>query len=250
MTAGAHHHFKHSIYYVEPDREQWEYWQSCVMNKPGCLSILARRAPRRAVALWKPCIVFLSCARARFLWRCSVKRWPSASCKSHGDGPATSPGASPAATEQPPSLSSVCLSAFKSFSTLPSLFPPTPFSPFTSLKRLLVLFYSHFLHPSPPTSIFSYSPPPVCPSPPYFPLSTPLFLFASLLPSSLCPTVQVRRGSVRRFLCKLQVQTTPCEGDFCYCQWRPTETRRHACSCLNINMELLYILKLYSCFWQ
>ena len=101
MTAAAHRHFKHSLYYVDADSEQWEYWQSCVMNKPGCLSILARRAPRRAVALWKPCIVFLSCARARFLWRCRVKRWPSASCKSHGDGPATSPEASPPATEQP-----------------------------------------------------------------------------------------------------------------------------------------------------
>lgn len=102
MTAGAHHLFKHSLHCVEPDGEQWEYWQSCVMNKPGCLSILARRAPRQAVASWKTCIVFLSCARARFLWRSRVKRWPPASCKSHGDEPATSPGASPPATEQPP----------------------------------------------------------------------------------------------------------------------------------------------------
>lgn len=65
---------------------------------------------------------------------------------------------------------------------------------------------------SPPSSVFSYRPPPACPPPPCFPLSTPPFLFVSLLPSSLCPTVQVRRGSVRHFLCKPQVQTTPCEG--------------------------------------
>lgn len=95
-------------------------WQLCLLNKPGCLSILAHWAPRRAVALWKPCIVFLSCARARFLWRCCVKqRWPSASCKSHVDRPATSPGASPSAAEQPPSPCSVCL-----FS---SCLPPCPF---------------------------------------------------------------------------------------------------------------------------
>lgn len=37
------------------------------------------------------------------------------------------------------------------------------------------------------------------------------FLAASLLPSFLCAATQVRR-SVRRFLCKPQVQTTPCEG--------------------------------------
>lgn len=63
--------------------------------------------------------------------------------------------------------------------------------------------------------LFSYPPPPVClspSSPSCFPLSTPPFLFASLLPSSLCPAVQVRRGSVRRFLCKPRYQTTPCEG--------------------------------------
>lgn len=119
VSVSAHHHFKHSLYYVKSDTEQWEYWRSCVMNKLTCLSVLARRAPRRAVASWKPCIVFLSCARARFLWRCRVKQWwPSASCKSHGDRSATSPGASLPATEQPLSPHSLCLSAFKSFPTL------------------------------------------------------------------------------------------------------------------------------------
>lgn len=108
MSVSAHH-FKHSLYYVKSDTEQWGYWRSCVMNKLTCLSILARRTPRRAVALWKPCIVFLSCARARFLWRSRVKQWwPSASCKSHGDRSATSPGASLPATEQPPSPHSLC----------------------------------------------------------------------------------------------------------------------------------------------
>lgn len=76
----------------------------------------------------------------------------------------------------------------------------------------LTLWFFYFALISLPSSVFSYLPPPACPPPPCFPLSTPPFLFASLLPSSLCPTVQVRRGSVRRFLCKPQVQTTPCEG--------------------------------------
>lgn len=127
LSVSDHHCFEPSYYYVKRDTEQWEYWQSCVMNKPGCLSILARRAPRRAVALWKPCIVFLSCARARFLWRSRVKQqWPSASCKSHGDRPATSPRASPPATEQPQKKNSFCLlSSHSPHLVWISLFPCT-----------------------------------------------------------------------------------------------------------------------------
>ena len=80
-------------------------------------------------------------------------------------------------------------------------------------------FYSHVLHSS---SIYLLLPLLqyfIChlPTVLLLPVSTPPFLFASLLPSSLCPTVQVRRGSVRRFLSEPQVQTTPCEGDFWNC---------------------------------
>lgn len=212
------HHFS----YIHLVCQTWHstagiQWHLCLLNKPGCLSILAHWAPRRAVALWKPCIVFLSCARARFLWRCCVKqRWPSASCKSHVDRPATSPGASPSAAEQPPSPCSVCL-----FS---SRLPPCPF--WISLFFLPLHVSLNFLPPfncflffsslislapisSPPCLIYHLRPP-SC-----FPVSTPPFLFVSLLPSSLCPAVQVRRWSVRRFLCKPQCQTTPREGDFC-----------------------------------
>lgn len=216
------HHFS----YIHLVCQTWHstagiQWHLCLLNKPGCLSILAHWAPRRAVALWKPCIVFLSCARARFLWRCCVKqRWPSASCKSHVDRPATSPGASPSAAEQPPSPCSVCL-----FS---SRLPPCPF--WFSLFFLPLHVSLNFLPPfncffisfsslislapisSPPCLIYHLRPPV---SPSCFPVSTPPFLFVSLLPSSLCPAVQVRRWSVRRFLCKPQCQTTPREGDFC-----------------------------------
>lgn len=61
----------------------------------------------------------------------------------------------------------------------------------------LFLCYSNslnFYHP--PPSLFYYVL--LCVLCPFS--SIPPFLFASLLPSSLCPTVQVRRGSVRRFL--------------------------------------------------
>lgn len=182
MTAATHSHIKRALYYVEADGEQWEYWQSCVMNKPGCLSILARPSPRRAVALSKPCIVFLSCARARFLWRCRVKRWPPASCKSHGDGPATSPGASPPATEQPWRPHSVRLSVcFQVILDLTFLF--SPLFIFFLLSRPSPLFH---LPPSPPPSIF-YLPPPDCPSPPCVHTSFPLCIPSSLLPLSHCP---------------------------------------------------------------
>lgn len=98
------------------------------------------------------------------------------------------------------------LSAFKS--------PPCAFEAHVFLFSLPPFnsFFFYFALISLPSSILSCLPPPACPPPPCLPLSTPPFLFASLLPSSLCPTVQVRRGSVRRFLCKPQVQTTPCEG--------------------------------------
>lgn len=136
------------------------------MKKWGCLSILARRAPRRAVASWKPCIVFLSCARAHFLWWCRVKqRWPSASCKSHGDGPATSPGASLPATEQPPSPPTTPFS----FQVTPHLGPPAshflPLVPFSVLHSLSLTSRTLSLLPS--TSLF------------------PSFLIC--LPSASCP---------------------------------------------------------------
>lgn len=113
-------------------------------------------------------------------------------------------------TLETPLCPSVCLLSSHSGSHF-SFFPP--FFPF------YFFFYSHVLHPS---SIYL-----LLPLLQYFichlltvlllPVSTPPFLFASLLPSSLCPTVQVRRGSVRRFLSEPQVQTTPCEGDFWNC---------------------------------
>lgn len=113
-------------------------------------------------------------------------------------------------TLETPLCPSVCLLSSHSGSHF-SFFPP--FFPF------YCFFYSHVLHPS---SIYL-----LLPLLQYFichlltvlllPVSTPPFLFASLLPSSLCPTVQVRRGSVRRFLSEPQVQTTPCEGDFWNC---------------------------------
>ena len=189
LTAAAHRHIKRALYYVEADGEQWEYWQSCVMNKPGCLSILARPSPRRAVALSKPCIVFLSCARARFPWRCRVKRWPPASCESHGDGPATSPGASPPATEQPWRPHSVRLSVcFSSHSgshfSSPLLTPSSSSSFFFFLLSCPSLLFH--LPPSPPPSVF-YLPPPDCPSPPCVHTSFPLCIPSSLLPLSHCP---------------------------------------------------------------
>lgn len=167
MTAATHSHIKRALYYVEADGEQWEYWQSCVMNKPGCLSILARPSPRRAVALSKPCIVFLSCARARFLWRCRVKRWPPASCKSHGDGPATSPGASPPATEQPWRPHSVRLSVcFQVILDLTFLFSP--------LFSLFIFFFT----------LTSFTP---LPSTSFSPSFNILFATSWLSFSSLCP---------------------------------------------------------------
>lgn len=137
-------------------------------------------------------------------------------------GPATSPGPSLPATKhlRGPSYSASCphLVLLKLTFSSPPLSSP---------------FFSHVALISVPSPVFSYLPPPACPSPPCFPLSTPPFLFASLLPSSLCPTVQVRRGSVRHFLCKPQVQTTPCEGisattdsDALYRQGR---TQAHVC---------------------
>lgn len=100
-----------------------------------------------------------------------------------------------------PHLALVWLSPTPHLPYLPplNLFPPLIFSPlYTSL---FLIFFSA-------TSCLLVLLPRVCPS-------TPLLLFASRLPSSsLCPTVQVRRGSVRRFLCTPQVrsQTTPREG--------------------------------------
>ena len=73
-----------------------------------------------------------------------------------------------------------------------SLLPPFPLTPHSLL--LLLLFHSSPLLL--PPALFSYLPPPFTPFPP-----PPSSLFTSLPPSSLCPGVQVRRGSVRRFLC-------------------------------------------------
>lgn len=208
------------------------------MNKPGCLSILARRAPRRAAASWKPCIVFLSCARARFLWRCRVKRWPPASCKSHGDGPCHEPWgltASHWTTSVAPTLS-----AFKSppcaFEAHVFLFSLPPFN------SLILLFCSHF-SPFFYILLFATS---CLSSSSMFPsvhTSFPLCIPSSLLPLSHCPG---QERVCQAFPVQAAGPDHTLWGDFCnYCQRCPIETRS---SYLHIYMELLYTL--YGCFWQ
>lgn len=166
------------------------------MNRPGCLSILTQWSPRRAVASWKPCIVFLSCARARFLWRCCVKqRWPSASCKSHGDGPDTSPGASLPATEWPQSSPSICW-----FVPFQVRFPPCSFwsPPCICTCTVSHKFYKNYLFHHPLLALISLSSPllHLLPFAPYFltchllPVTRPFLLHVSLCPhllSSLHP---------------------------------------------------------------
>lgn len=111
-----------------------------------------------------------------------------------------------------------------------------------------VLFYTKYLfHPAPSFNIFLLVASSVLA--PCFPQSPPSFLFASLLPSSLCPPVRVRPGSVGGFLCKPQVQTTPCEGisaTVSAAPQKPGDVHAHICVPTH---SYLCTPQIRGCFW-